>query len=88
MQNIKLNELSNVCGGIGFAPRPPSQPRPATPHPTSASNQPTEAGNICRDLYSGVGAWIGGLLTTEFGAVGAIPGQVVGGRIGRAVCPP
>jgi hypothetical protein len=48
----------------------------------------SEGGNLCRDLYAGVGAFVGGALTSESFGWGAIPGGLIGGAVGRAVCPP
>jgi len=47
----------------------------------------SEAGDVCRDTYTATGAVVGGALTSESGGWGAIPGTVVGGMIGRQVCP-
>jgi hypothetical protein len=47
----------------------------------------SEAGDVCRDTYTAVGGVAGGVLTSESGGWGAIPGAVLGGMLGRAVCP-
>lgn len=47
----------------------------------------SEAGDVCRDTYTAAGGVAGGILTSESGGWGAIPGAVVGGIIGRRVCP-
>jgi len=44
-------------------------------------------GDVCRDAASATGAVAGGVLTSESGGWGAIPGAVLGGMVGRAICP-
>lgn len=90
---IDATILDSVLGGMGRgggtpAPRT-TTPAPAAPaKPAAAPAAPTEAGNVCRDAYTGAGAVIGGALTSESFGWGAIPGTIVGGALGRAVCPP
>ena len=47
----------------------------------------SEAGDVCRDAWSAGGAVIGGALTSESGGWGALPGALVGGFLGRHLCP-
>lgn len=47
----------------------------------------SEAGDVCRDTYTAAGGAIGGAATSESGGWGAIPGAVIGGWLGRRVCP-
>ncbi len=44
-------------------------------------------GDVCRDAMGATGAVAGGALTSETGGWGAIPGAVLGGMVGRAICP-
>ncbi len=82
--SIASSDLDLVTGGMGSRgavaqKSPPAQP--TTPGPA------TETGNICRDAYAGTGALAGGLLTSESGGWGAVPGAIAGGMAGRAMCP-
>ncbi|MEO8552387.1 MAG: hypothetical protein ABI678_20560 [Kofleriaceae bacterium] len=84
---IDASVLGSVFGGMGRGPGPGAPaPKPAPTAPT-APKAPTEAGNVCRDAYTGAGAVLGGALTAESGGWGAIPGTIAGGALGRAVCP-
>ncbi|HUS27316.1 MAG TPA: hypothetical protein VMZ53_02375 [Kofleriaceae bacterium] len=47
----------------------------------------TEAGDVCRDSYAATGGLLGGILTSESFGWGAVPGAILGGMIGRRVCP-
>jgi len=90
---IDASILDSVVGGMGRGGgTPPAQPKPTAPTTKPATSTtpaaPTEAGNICRDAYTGAGAVIGGALTSESFGWGAIPGTIAGGALGRAVCPP
>ena len=89
---IDTADLADVQGGGGKMqgefPPPTSTPSPTKPKTTAASDHPTELGNICRDAYIGLGAGIGAALTPEAGGLGSVPGTVVGGVVGRQVCPP
>jgi hypothetical protein len=89
---IDASILDSVLGGMGRGggtPPPKPAPAPTTkPAPSTTPAAPTEAGNVCRDAYTGAGAVIGGALTSESLGWGAIPGTVIGGALGRAVCPP
>ena len=81
--SIPALHLVDVSGGQTTVPLPfHSQAHPP------ASKKPIKIGNICRDAYTGSGAALGGAITSESGGWGAIPGTVLGGALGRAVCPP
>ncbi|CAN5649591.1 hypothetical protein BH11MYX1_BH11MYX1_21510 [soil metagenome] len=79
--SLDPTDLNFVTGGMGSRGAVPKQTQPTQP------GQPSEAGNICRDAYAGTGAVAGGLLTSESGGWGAIPGAIAGGMAGRAFCP-
>lgn len=81
--SIPTHHLVVVSAGLAL---PPPQSH-GQAHPP-ASKQPTEGGNICRDTYTGAGAVLGAAITSETGGWGALPGTVLGGVLGRAVCSP
>ena len=81
IDSADLNFVTGGMGSRGAVPQKTQPAQPATPGPA------TEMGNICRDAYAGIGAFAGGLLTSESAGWGAVPGAIAGGMAGRAMCP-
>lgn len=46
-----------------------------------------DAESICEGGFSGAGSWAGGILTSESGGWGAIPGGMLGQYVGSQMCP-
>jgi hypothetical protein len=90
LATISMQDLNNVTGAGGRfdAMMLQKQQQAQKPKPTSTPKGPSELGNICRDAYAGTGAFIGAGVTSESLGWGAIPGGILGGMLGRAVCPP
>jgi hypothetical protein len=67
------------------APVAPVHVAPAPVAPSPAGHTETELGNMCRDGWKSVGGALGGVLES-FGW-GALPGTMLGGLVGRQICP-
>src|ERR1043165_1377203 len=97
MTNIDSIQLALIFGGVGVPQAPtktetppttaPTTTQPTTTQPTTQQG-PTFWGNVCRAGYTSLGAAVGGVLTSETGGWGGVPGAMVGNAVGNAVCPP
>jgi hypothetical protein len=91
LATISVHDLNRVTGAGGrFDAMMMERQQHPQKHTSAASSPkgPSELGNICRDAYTATGAVVGGATTSETGGWGVIPGTIIGGAIGRAVCPP
>jgi hypothetical protein len=90
LASISLNDLNRVTGAGGqfdammLQKQQQAQKRTAAP---KGSSGPTELGNVCRDAYTATGGMIGAGVTSESLGWGAVPGTILGGMLGRALCP-
>lgn len=90
LATISVQDLGSVTGAGGrFDVLMMQRQQHPQKHISAApSKGPSELGNICRDAYTGTGAAIGAAVTSETAGWGAIPGTIIGGALGRALCPP
>ena len=57
---------------------------------SSSGSDSNSSSNVVHDVcvggYAGTGAWVGGLMTSETGGWGAVPGGMIGTAVGDYMC--